>query len=350
MRSQIERASVMKKLLLLLFLLITAYSLWAADAPGYHPLNRYKLGGEGGWDYLTFDTAGNRLFISRGTHVIVVDPGSGKVIKDIPDTPRVHGIALAQDAGRGFISAGGDNSVVMFDLKDLHTISKITVGERPDAILYDPVSRRVFTFNGGSKDATAVDAAGGKVVGTLPLGGKPEFAAADGKGRVYVNLEDKSALVEFDSRQLKVLNTWPLAPCESPSGLAMDREHRRLFAGCENKLMAVVNADTGKVIATPPIGEGVDANAFDPGLQLAFASNGRSGNLTVVHEDTPDTFTVVENVETAKGARTMALDPATHQVFLVTAQFKPPAAGQTEQRRPEMVPDTFELLVFGPKQ
>src|SRR5215475_8061275 len=294
----------------------------ATSAPAFAPAKyevkqKYVLGGEGGWDYLTFDPAGKRLFISRGTHVMVVDPSKGSVIGDIPDTGGVHGIALAQDLGKGFTSNGRENTVTVFDLKTLKETAKIKIdGQNPDAILYDPASQRIFTFNGRSSNATVIDAAKGTVVATVPLDGKPEFGASDGKGTVFVNIEDKSEVTAIDAKKAAVLNTWPLAPCEEPSGLAMDQKHHRLFAGCHNKMMAVVDADSGKVVATPAIGQGVDANAFDADQQLAFSSNG-DGTLTVVHEDSPDKFTVVENAETQRSARTMALDTLSHDVYLV---------------------------------
>lgn len=325
---------------------LLALAAAALAATQFSVTKTYKLGGEGGWDYLTFDPSANRVFISRGTHVIVMDADNGKVVGDIPDTQGVHGIALAPELGRGFVSAGRANIAVIFDMKDLHRIGEAKTGENPDAIAYDPVSKRVFTFNGRGHDATAIDAATGNAVGSVPLAGKPEFAVADGKGRIYVNIEDKCELVALNTQTLKEENRWPIKGCQEPSGLAMDREHRRLFAGCDNKVMAVINADTGEVVATPAIGAGVDANGFDPGAQLAFSSNG-SGTLTVVHEDSPDKYTVVQNLETARGARTMALDPKTHRVFLVTAEFGPPPAATAEnpRPRPSMVPDTFKVLV-----
>jgi YVTN family beta-propeller protein len=229
----------------------------------------------------------------------------------------------------------------------LKTISKVKVGQNPDAILFEPSSGRVFTFNGASKDATAIDAKTETVVGTIPLGGKPETAVADEHGHIFVNIEDKSEIVEFDARKLTVLNRWALAPCEEPSGLAIDRKHRRLFAGCSNKLMAVVNADTGKVVTTLPIGSGVDANGFDPSTDLAFSSNGE-GTLTVVHEDSPDKFTVLENATTQRGARTMSVDTKTHRVYLVSAEFgpPPPATPERPRPRPSIVPGSFTLIVM----
>jgi DNA-binding beta-propeller fold protein YncE len=319
----------------------------AADAD-YHFLKKVVLGGEGGWDYLICDSEARRVYISRGTHVMVLDADTYAVVGDIPGTDGVHGIAFAPEFGRGFASDGRANAVTIFDLKTLKVVGTAPTGTGPDAIVYDPASKRVFTLNGRSGDATAIDASTGKPAGTIALGGKPEFAAADGQGHVYNNLEDKSELVQIDSRSLTVSARWTLAPCESPSGLAIDREHRRLFAGCHNQMMAVVDADTGKVLATPHIGQGVDANAFDPGTQLAFSSNG-DGTLTVVHEDSPKKFTPVADVPTQPGARTMALDLKTHRVFLVTAEFEPAPAPTAEQPhpRPRAVPGTFTLLVFG---
>lgn len=334
-----------KYLLVALFL---CSQLFAAG-PGLHVMKTYKPGGDGGWDYLEVDADAHRVFISRSTHVIVIDSESGKPVGDIPDTPGVHGIALAPELGRGFTSNGREGSVTVFDLKTLKPINKIqNVGENPDAILYDPATKRVFTFNGRSHDSTAIDAAGGTIAGKIALDGKPEFAVSDGKGEVFVNIEDKSELVAIDPKELKVKSRWPLAPCESPSGLAIDREARRLFAGCDNKMMAVVNADTGKVITTLPIGEGVDADRFDPQKKLAFASCGE-GTLTIVHEDSPEKFSVVESVPTKRGARTMALDLKTHKVFTVTADFGPPPAPSADNPhpRPSILPGTFEVLVVG---
>ena len=323
---------------------------FAAPGPsGYHLLKKIPLGGEGGWDYITFDSPTRRLFISRATKVVVLDVDSGKVVGEIPNTEGVHGIALAPDLGRGFTSNGRAGTVTIFDLKTLQAIGSVLAGKNPDAIVYDPASKRVFAMNGRSSNATAIDAATGTVAATIALAGKPEFAVADGAGHVYVNIEDQSELWQIDSEKLAVTAHWPLAPCQEPSGLAMDIAHRRLFAGCDNKMMAVVNPDTGKVVATPPIGEGVDANAFDPGLSFAFSSNGGAGTLTVVHEDSPDKYTVVEDVATQRGARTMALDPKTHEVYLATAEFGPRASATAENPhpRPQILPNSFVILVLG---
>ena len=321
----------------------------AAAGPGYHVVTTYKLGGEGGWDYLITDADARRTYISRGTHVVVIDADTGKSVGDIADTPGVHGIALAPELGRGFTSNGREGTVSIFDIKTLATSSKVKVGENPDAILYDPATKRIFTFNGRSQDSTAIDAATGKVLGTIKLDGKPEFAATDAKGGIWVNIEDKSELVAIDPNKLEVKAKWPLAPCTEPSGLAIDRKNRRLFAGCDNKMMAVVDADSGKVLATPPIGDGVDATAFDPETGLAFASCGGDGVLTVVKEDSPDKFSVAENVPTQKGARTMALDTKTHKVFVVTAQFgpRPAPTADNPHPRPAILPDSFVVLVVG---
>jgi YVTN family beta-propeller protein len=323
----------------------------AAQAPGpsgYRLLKKIKLGGEGFWDYIAFDSPTRRLFISRGTKVVVLDVDSEKVVGEIPDTPGVHGIALAPDLGKGFTSNGGAGTVSIFDLKTLEVTGHAQAGKNPDAIVYDPATKRVFTMNGRSADSTAIDAVTGNVMATIPLGGKPEFAVADGAGHVYVNLEDKSQIQQIDSKSLAVTATWPLAPCESPSGLAIDTAHRRLFAGCHNKVMGIMDADSGKVVASPPIGVAVDANQFDPATGFAFSSNG-GGTLTVIHEVSPGEFTVVEEVPTQTGARTMALDPKTHQVFLVTADFAPAPAPTPENPHPRggMVPDSFVVLVFG---
>ena len=319
----------------------------AASAPGYHLVNTYKLGGEGGWDYLTLDNSSRALNISRSTRVMVIDADSGKTKGEIADTPGVHGIALAPELGRGFTSNGREGTVSIFDLKTLKTLNKVKAGENPDAILYDPATKRVFTFNGRSHDSTAIDAEKGTVVGSIPLGGKPEFAVSDGKGELFVNLEDKSELLAVDPDKLTVKSRWPLAPCEGPSGLSMDKKNRRLFSGCE-KLMAIVDADNGKVVSSLPICDGVDATAYDDETHLAFASC-HDGKLTVIEEESPAKFRVAENAETQAGARTMALDPKTHQVFLVTAKFGPPpaATAQNPRPRPTIAPDSFVVLVMG---
>jgi DNA-binding beta-propeller fold protein YncE len=320
----------------------------SAGSSGYHLVKKVKLGGTGGWDYLEVDPATHRLFISRGTHYIVVDPEQGKIIGDIPDSQRAHGVAFANESNKGFTTDGGSGDSIMFDLTSLKVLGRIKTDQDSDGVIYDPLSKRVFTFNGDAATASAIDTAAGKLVSTFPLGGKPEFGATDGKGNIFVNLEDKSSIVKFDAKTLKIENTWPLAPCESPSGLAIDAAHEILVVGCHNKLMTFVDGNTGKVIGTVPIGQGVDANRFDPVTGYAFASCG-DGTLTIAHEDSPTKFSPVEMIQTQRGARTMAIDYATHTVYLVTAEFGPaPAATADNPRpRPAILPDTFTLLVYG---
>ena len=320
----------------------------AANGPGYKVVSTYKIGGDGGWDYLLADSAARRLYISRATHVIVLDLDSGKTVGDIPDTTGVHGIALAPELSRGFTSNGRENTVTIFDPKTLAVSGKVKVGENPDAILYDSATKRVFTFNGKSQDSTVIDAAQGTVLGTIKLDGKPEFSASDGKGGVFVNIEDKSELVALDPDKMTVKAKWPLAPCESPSGLSMDKKNRRLFVGCDNKMMAVVDADSGKVLATPAIGDGVDATTFDEETGLAFASCGE-GVLSVIKEESPSKFSVAENVPTQSGARTMALDTKMHNAIVVTAKFgpQPPATPENPHPRRTIQPDSFVVMVLG---
>jgi len=329
------------------FILQLSTLVVAADS-SFRLVATYLLGGDGGWDYLSLDSSARRLYISRSTHVIVIDVDSGKPVGDIPDTPGVHGVALAPELGRGFISNGGEGTVSIFDLQTLKLIAKVKAGENPDAILYDPATRRVFTFNGRSHDSTAIDAASGQVLGTIKLEGRPEFAVSDGKGTIFANIEDQDRIDAIDPAKLEVKGRWTIAPCEEPSSLAIDRKNRRLFAGCGNQMMAVVDADSGKVIATPAIGDGVDASAFDADRSLAFASCG-DGHLTVVHEDSPEKFSVLENVSTQAGARTMALDEKTHRVFLVTAKFgaPPPATSANPHPRHTILPNSFVVLVYG---
>jgi YVTN family beta-propeller protein len=309
--------------------LCCALSAAAAQSGGYSVIKKIPIAGTGSWDYLSVDEGARRLYVSHGTQVEVVDIDALTVVGSIPNTPGVHGIAIAPEAGRGFVSNGKSSTVTIFDLKTLKPIADVPTGQKPDAIIYDPGTSRVFAFNGGGNSATAIDAASGKVAGTVDLGGGPEFAAADGKGYVFNNLEDESLLLKINSRELKVEQRWPTAPCASPSSMAIDRANRRLFLGCRSKVMAVVDADSGKVITTLPIGDHVDATAFDTETKLIFNSNGE-GTITVIHEDSPDKYSVVETVKTLPRAKTMALDPKTHRLFLSTAEN-----GQ------------FELLVVG---
>jgi YVTN family beta-propeller protein len=321
----------MVKRVFLAAILTLSCAVFAAPAPsgGYSVIKKIPIPGSGGWDYLTVDEAARRLYVSHGTQVEVLDIDALTVVGNIPNTPGVHGIAIAAELGRGFVSNGQASTVTIFDLKTLKSIADVPTGKKPDAIIYDPATSRVFAFNGGSNSATAIDAATGKVAGTVDLGGGPEFAAADGNGFIYDNLEDESMVLKINSREPKVEQRWPTAPCTAPSSMAMDRANRRLFLGCRSKVMAVVNADTGKVITTLPIGDHVDATAFDTETKLIFNSNGE-GTITVIHQDSPDKYSVVETVKTAPKAKTMALDPKTHRLFLSTAE-----SGQ------------FEVLVVG---
>ncbi len=316
----------------------------------YHVVRTIPLADEGGWDYLTVDAASDRLFVSRGDHVTVVNLKDGKVVGQIPKTEGVHGIAIARGLNRGFVSNGRTSTVTMFDLDSLKVTGDVKTDERPDAIMYEPVTARVFTFNAGGKNTTAIDAGTGKVAGSIPLGGKPEFAVADGVGRVYVNIEDTSEIVGFDAKTLEVVKRWKLAGCEEPSGLAIDPKNRRLFSGCRNKVLAVSDPDAGSVVTTVPIGAGVDANAFDPAEKLVFSSNGADANLTVIREVSPDKYEVVENATTERGARTMALDESNHHVFVVTAKFGAPPAPTPERPRPRptILPGTFHILELAP--
>jgi DNA-binding beta-propeller fold protein YncE len=316
----------------------------------YRVIHRTVIGGEGGWDYIRTGGPGSRLYVSRGTHVMVVDLGRDTLAGDVSPTPGVHGIALVPELGRGFTSNGRDSTVTIFDLRTLAVRGTVKVtGRGPDAILYDAPSRRVFTFNGGSGNATAIDAARGTVAGTVALSGAPEAAVSDGLGHVWVNIEDRNAIEEFDARTLRSLGHWPLAGCEEPSGLAFDARHHRLFSVCSNGVMAVTNADTHRTVATVPIGRGADGAAFDPAAGMAFSSNGADGTMTVVHEDTPDRYTVVQTLATQRGARTIAFDPATHRVYTVTAELGTAPAPTSENPRPRrpVVPGTFVVLTIG---
>ena len=329
-------------------LALTAGAL-TARAQSYHVTATYKLGGDGGWDYLALDTVGHRLFIARQDRIMVVNEETGALLGEIPGLERAHGVAFAYAAGHGFATSGGDSAVRMFDLNTLAVLKKTTAAVDDDGILFDPATGRIFTMNGDAGSASALDAATGDLIGNVDLGGKPEFGVSAADGKLYINLEDKSEVVEVDARALKVLRHWSIAPCESPSGLAIDRAHHRLFSGCRNGMMGISDAVHGRLVTTVPIGRGVDADRFDPGTQLAFASNG-DGTITVVHEDSPDKYTVVSNAATKQGARTMEIDLASHRVFTVTADFGPMPAAQPGQRRmrPPVVPGSFALFVLEP--
>jgi DNA-binding beta-propeller fold protein YncE len=320
------------------------FSRAAAPTPGpsgYHVIKTVSIPGDEGWDYLNVDSAARRVYISHGSHVVVMNADTYAIEGDVPDTQGVHGIALAPDLGRGFVSAGRANIAVIFDLQSLKTLGTVKTDANPDAIVYDAVTKRVFTLNGRGQNTTAINGADGTIAGTLALGGKPEFAQADGKGSIFVNIEDTNQLVQFDAQKITETHRWPIAPCKSPSGLAMDIKNRRTFSVCDEKVMAVVNADTGAVVAAPTICDGPDAAGFDPATGYVFASCG-DGNLTVIHQDSPDKYTVVENVPTKRSARTMGLDLKTHTIFLPSAEFDPPAPGE---RRGKMKAGSFAIVV-----
>ncbi|MEO8031925.1 MAG: YncE family protein [Gemmatimonadota bacterium] len=328
-----------------------AGSASAQTAAGYHLTKKIAIGGDGGWDYSLVDPAMHRLYVSHGTRAVVIDLSDDSVIGEVTPANGIHGIAVAPDLHRGFTSNGRDTTVTIFDLKTLATIGSVTVtGTNPDAIVYEPVSRRVFTFNGRSSNATAFDGATGTIAATIPLPGKPEFAQVDGNGLIYVNIEsDTGQIVVLDARSLKEVKRYWLTGCSEPSGLALDRINTRLFSVCDNQVMAVSDPMSGRVIRLLPIGPGVDAAAFDPVTKFAFASNGGDGTLTVIHQDAPDTYTVLGNAATQRGSRTMALDPATHLVYLSAAEFgeaPPPATAGGRPGRPPMVPGSFAVLVM----
>jgi DNA-binding beta-propeller fold protein YncE len=321
--------------------------LLGAEGP-YRFLKEIPVGGDGGWDYASVEAASRRLYVTHATKVVVVDLDQDTVVGEITDTPGVHGFALAPDLNRGFSSNGGESKVSIVDLKTLATLAKMDTGRNPDAILYEPGQREVYAFNGRGSSATVFEANSGKVVATIKLPGKPEFAVCDEKaGRVFNNIEDQSVVVAIDTKTHEVVNTWPIAPGAEASGMAFDAAHHRLFLGCSNKLMVMMDSTSGKVVATVPIGDRVDANAFDPETQLAFSSNGE-GTVTVAHEDSPEKLTVVQTLKTERGARTMTLDPKTHRIYLASAKYavqpEPAAGGRV---RPQILPGSFKVLVYG---
>lgn len=331
---------------LLVLVVVSGHEARAA-AGNYKIVTQYKVGGEGGWDILTVDSDTHRLYYGRGTRMQVLDLETGKVIGEIPGLPGIHGVALVPGLNRGFTSNGRDSSVTIFDLKTLAVLGRVPVGRNPDAIIYEPVTKRILVFNAGSRSATAIDAASGTVAGTVALDGQPEFAVADGQGKVFVNLEDSSAVAGFDAKSLKVESRWPLVGGEGPSGIALDRAHHRLFSACGNEKMVVLDSRTGKVVATIPIGKGPDGAEFDPGTGLAFSPNGE-GTLTVIHEDSADKFSVAGTVTTQRGARTMTLDPKTHRLYLAAASYgeAPAPTADHPHPRPPMLPGSFVMLVL----
>jgi len=337
----------MKRIALCAALLCAAAVPALAAGSGYHVLKSVTLGGDGGFDYLNMDPATGYLWITRGSHLMVVDVDAGKVLKDITGLMGIHGTAFA--GGKAYVSEGGANKVSVFDAKSFAKLSEAATGTGPDGILYDEASKRVFAFNGRSGDATAIDTATGKPAGNVALGGKPEAASSDGAGTIFTNVENKNELVAFDAKTLAVKAHYPLTGCDSPSGQAMDVAHSRIFAVCDGGVMTVSDAKSGKVVTTVKIGDGPDAARFDAATGLIFSSNGGSGTMTVVHEDSPDKYTVLDNVETAKGARTMELDSKSHRLFVVSSVMNPaPAATADNPRpRPTVVPGSFRLIVLG---
>lgn len=317
-----------------------------AGPSGYHLAKSVTLGGDTFWDAITLDASNHHIFITHGDHVVVVDSRNYAVAGDIAGLTGTHQVAVADSLGKGLVTQGGSNTVAVFDAKTLKMTGTIAVGTKPDGIVYDPLTRRAFTFNAGSSDSTVIDVASGTVDGTIALGGKPEFAVADGHGHIYDNIEDKSEIAEIDAKTMTVVNRWSLAPCTEPSGIAYDRAHHRLFAACDNEMMAAMDSHTGKVVATVPSGKRSDGAGFDPVTGLVFIPNGE-GKLTVIHEDTPDKYTLVENVPTQLGARTMDLDTSSHRVFTATADLTPsPATADNPHPHPTITPGTFRLLVY----
>ena len=324
----------------------------AAPLPAqtYTVTHSYNVGGEGGWDYVIPDPPNHRLFIARQNRVMVVDMNNGSLIAEIPGIKGAHGVALVSDIGRGFATSGADSSILMFDSKSYKGLLKIRAGDDADAIIYDPASKHVFSFNGDANTSTVVDPRRGTVIATIQLGGKPEYGQSSRDGKVYVNLEDSSQIAEIDTKTNTVTRRWSLAPCESPASLAIDIKRQRLFSGCHNGLLAVSDYAKGTVVATVPIGQGVDGGGWDPIRRDAYTSNG-DGTLTVIHQDSPNKYHVVENVPTGDRARTMGLDPATHRIFLPSAKFGPVPAESTAtnpRRRPPMLPGSFTVIVVEP--
>jgi YVTN family beta-propeller protein len=311
--------------------------------------HEWKLGGDGGWDYLEVDPESKLLYITRGNHVMVVDPVAGKQVGDITGLHGTHCVVFSSDGVHGYITDGGANQVVKFNRKTYAIEKTIPAGTGPDGAVFEPVTRTVWAFNGHSHNVTVIDTNTDSVVATVDLPGKPEFPVADGRGDVYDNIEDKSEIVKLDASAHTLTATWSTMPCEGPSGLAIDRDHRRLFAVCDSK-MAVVDADSGKVVAMPATGDGPDASRFSKADQIAFSPNGGSGTLTLVHEDSPDSYIVVQTLATKHGARTMTIAPDDSHVYLVTAEFGPKPAAPTPdnpRQRPPLVPGSFELIVVG---
>ena len=324
---------------------VTATLLAAQSSSTYRITHTYTLGGEGSWDYIVPDPPNHRLFIARQTRVMVVDEDSGKLLGEVTGIDGAHGTAVAQKTGHGFATSGNDQSVVMFDLTTFKALGRIPAAEDADAIVYDGPSNRVFTLNGDAHSSTVIDAQAGTLVTNIPLGGKPEYGASAGDGKVYANLTDISEVAEIDAKTATVTRRWPTAPCKQPVSMALDTAHHRLFSGCRSGLMAVSDYQAGKVVATLPIGTGVDGAGYDAASANAFASNA-DGTLTVIHQDAPDEYHVLENVQTPIGARNMGLDPTNHRVFIVSAKFGPAPEGGKGRGRPPVLPGTFSLMTI----
>ncbi len=314
-----------------------------AQSSSYHVTHTYTLGGDGSWDYIVPDSPNHRLFIARQTRVMVVDEDSGKLLGEVTGIQGAHGTAVAQATGHGFATSGNDQSVLMFDLKTFKVLGRIPAAEDADAILFDGASNRVFTLNGDAHSSTVIDPAAGKLITNIPLGGKPEYGVSAGDGKVYANLTDTSEVVEIDAKSATVVRRWSTAPCKQPVAMAIDTAHHRLFSGCRSGVMAVSDYQTGKVVATVPIGAGTDGAGYDAGSGNAFASNA-DGTLTVIHQDSPDQYRVIENIQTPQGSRNMGLDPANHRVFVASAKFGPAPAGG--RGRGPVLPESFALMVI----
>ncbi len=323
---------------------LSAAALLLAQAPAaYHVTHTYTLGGDGSWDYVVPDPPNHRLFIARQTRVMVVDEDTGMLLGEVTGIMGAHGTAIAESSGHGFATSGNDQSVVMFDLKTFKPLSRIPAAEDADAIVYDSPSNRVFTLNGDAHSSTVIDAKAGMLVTNISLGGKPEYGASAGDGMVYANLTDTSEIVDIDAKKAAVTRRWSTAPCKQPVSMAIDTVHHRLFSGCRSGLMAVSDYQAGRVVATLPIGTGVDGAGYDAASGNAFASNA-DGTLTVIHQDTPDRYHVLETVQTPPGSRNMGLDPVTHRVYIVSGKFGPPPA--TGRGRGPVLPGSFSLLVI----
>jgi len=335
---------------ILLLSLVAAPSLAAQSSQSYEITHTYNVGGDGGWDYVVPDAPNHRLFIGRQNRVMVVDMNSGRLIAEVTGINGAHGTAVAPATGHGFATSGNDSSIVMFDLKTYKTLARIPAAEDADAIIYDPASKRIFSFNGDANSSTVVDAHMGTLVTNIPLGGKPEYGQSARNGKIYANLVDSSQVVEIDSRTLTVTRRWSTAPCKNPVSMAIDTRHQRLFSGCRSGVMAISDYKNGTVVATVPIGRGVDGAGYDPVFRDAYASN-VDGTLTVIHQDSPDSYHVVQTVQTAQGGRNMGLDPATHRIYVVSAKFGPVPADSTAanpRRRAPILPGSFMVMVVEP--